>query len=550
MPQAESAPMHARHWADLTAERVIRERGERECYVVASGVAPSGSVHFGHLREVMSAELVARALRDRGRRVRFIYSWDDYDVFRKVPANLPRREELARHLRKPVVAVPDPYGTAPNYAARFERSLEQVLPRLGIEPEYRYQAERYRAGLYAAGIRRALERRGAIRTILNRHRDAPLPPDYWPITIYSELDGTDNTTVLDWDGADRVTYRDVDGTEKQADLTRSGNVKLLWRIDWPMRWAHEGVDCEPAGKDHHSAGGSFDTGGPIAREVYGCEPPVTFLYGDVGVKGGAGRLASSAGNAVTIERMLTIYQPEVVRYLYAGTRPRAEFTASFDLDVLKRYEDYDRAERVYFGDERMSAKRSDRERRSYELSQVAQVPEWMPPPVPFRHLCNLIQIRDGDVEGTVAAQARERGLTAPAAAEALRRLRARAQAADAWLADDAPPSMRFRLRRPDDPAPSLPAVQAVALGLLYREVERLEHHDGASLGDRIYAIAEQAGVPPRELFRAAYRVLLGADRGPRLAEFILLSRYERVAPLLAPYAAAAPEPEPPQPEPE
>ena len=540
-PAPSGAPaMHAGHWADAAAERIIRQRGDRECYVVASGVAPSGTVHFGHLREVMSAELVARALRDRGRRVRFIYSWDDYDVFRKVPANLPRQEELARHLRKPVVAVPDPYGAAPNYAAGFERSLEQVLPRLGIRPEYRYQAERYRAARYASGIRTALARRALVRAILDRHRDSPLPEDYWPITIYSELDGTDNTTVLDWDGADTVTYRDVDGSEKQADLTRSGAVKLLWRVDWPMRWAHEGVDCEPAGKDHLTAGGSFDTGAPIAREVYGCEPPVTFLYGDVGIKGGAGRIASSAGNAVTIEQVLTVYQPEVVRFLYAATRPQAEFVVSFDLDVLKIYEDYDRAERVYFGAERMGAKRRDRVRRAYELAQIEEVPDRMAPQVPFRHLCNLIQLRDGDDAAAAASLVRELGLAAPAAADARRRLEARAAAAAAWLAGYAPPAMRFRLRRPGESPPSLPPAAAAALGRLYHELDRLERHDGASLADRIYAIAKEEEVPPQELFEAAYRALLGADRGPRLADFILLSGRDRLAPLLAPYAAAAP----------
>ncbi|MDE0227950.1 MAG: hypothetical protein OXJ62_03755, partial [Spirochaetaceae bacterium] len=141
MAATEPSPAGARpglpsnHWADQAAERIIRQRGDRTRYVVASGVAPSGSVHFGHLREVMSTELVARALRDRGKQVRFIYSWDDYDVFRKVPVNLPRQDELARHLRKPVVDVPDPFGAADNFAAGFEHSLEQVLPRLGITPE-------------------------------------------------------------------------------------------------------------------------------------------------------------------------------------------------------------------------------------------------------------------------------------------------------------------------------------------------------------------------------------------------------------------------------
>ena len=534
--------MHAGHWADVTAERIIRQRGDRECYVVASGVAPSGSVHFGHLREVMSTELVARALRDRGRRVRFIYSWDDYDVFRKVPANLPRQQELARHLRKPVVAVPDPFGVAPNYAAGFEQGLEQVLPRLGIRPEYLYQAQRYRAARYADGIRTALARRATIRNLLDRHRDTPLPEGYWPITIYSELDGTDNTTVLDWDGADTVTYRDVDGAVKQLDLSRSGAAKLRWRIDWPMRWAYEGVDCEPAGKDHHTAGGSFDTGGPIARQVYDYEPPVTFLFGDVGSKGGAGRISSSAGNAVTIEQVLAVYQPEVVRFLYAGTRPNAEFVVSFDLDVLKIYEDYDRAERVYFGHEQVAAKRRDRERRVYELSQIAEVPARMAPQVPFRHLCNLIQIRDGDVAATVATLVQELQLTGPEAADARRRLQARAQGAGTWLETYAPPAMRFRLRRPDEPPPVLPEPEAAALGRLYQELVRLERHDGASLSDRIYAIAAEQGLEPRALFKAAYRALIGAERGPRLADFILLSGRERIAPLLAPYAASRPQP--------
>ena len=530
----------ANHWADQAAERIIRQRGDRERYVVASGVAPSGSVHFGHLREVMSTELVARALRDRGKQVRFIYSWDDYDVFRKVPVNLPRQEELARHLRKPVVDVPDPFGAAGNYAAGFEKGLEQVLPRLGIEPEYLYQAQRYRDCRYANGVRAALAARAEIRAILNRHRERPLGDDYWPITIYSEGNGTDDTTVLDWDGADTVTYRDVDGSERQLDLTRSGAAKLLWRVDWPMRWAFEQVDFEPAGKDHLVAGGSFDTGGPIAREVYGHEPPVTFLYGDVGVKGGAGRISSSAGNAVTIEQVLAVYQPEVVRYLYAGTRPSAEFVISFDLDVLKIYEDYDQAERIYYGAVEVGAKRRAREGRVYEFSQVAAPAPAMPPQVPFRHLCNLIQIRDGDVAATVAALVEELGLAGAEHADARRRLETRAQGAAAWLAEHAPPAMRFRLRRPDQPAPEVAANEGRALGALYEELAHLARHDGASLANRIYAIAEQQEMEARALFKAAYRVLLDAERGPRLADFILLSGRERIAPLLEPYAGRTP----------
>ncbi|WP_315329411.1 class I tRNA ligase family protein, partial [Treponema socranskii] len=82
------------HWADRVADTIVSERGERDLYTCASGITPSGTVHIGNFREIITVDLVVRALRDRGKNVRFIYSWDDYDVFRKVPANMPNQDEL------------------------------------------------------------------------------------------------------------------------------------------------------------------------------------------------------------------------------------------------------------------------------------------------------------------------------------------------------------------------------------------------------------------------------------------------------------------------
>ncbi|MBR5927173.1 MAG: hypothetical protein IKZ79_01840, partial [Spirochaetia bacterium] len=91
------------HWADITADKIIRERKQflndkKTKYVCASGITPSGTVHIGNFREIISVELVVRALRQKGADVRFIYSWDDYDVFRKVPKNMPKQEELEKYL--------------------------------------------------------------------------------------------------------------------------------------------------------------------------------------------------------------------------------------------------------------------------------------------------------------------------------------------------------------------------------------------------------------------------------------------------------------------
>ena len=144
------------HWADQTAEKIIRERGDLEVYTCASGITPSGTVHIGNFREIMSVDLVVRALKDRGKKVRFIYSWDDYDVFRKVPLNMPEPETLEKYLRFPITMVPDTFGRDSSYARHHEVDVESELPRVGISPEYLYQAERYRSNMYAEGIKTTL----------------------------------------------------------------------------------------------------------------------------------------------------------------------------------------------------------------------------------------------------------------------------------------------------------------------------------------------------------------------------------------------------------
>ena len=90
------------HWTDIAAENIIRQKGDKPNYTVAAGITPSGTVHIGNFREIITVELVKRALEKKGKKVRFIYSWDDYDVFRKVPKNMPKQEELKANLRKSI----------------------------------------------------------------------------------------------------------------------------------------------------------------------------------------------------------------------------------------------------------------------------------------------------------------------------------------------------------------------------------------------------------------------------------------------------------------
>lgn len=87
------------HWADKVAHKIIKECADCDQYTCASGITPSGTVHIGNFREIISVDLVVRALRDQGKSVRFVHSWDDYDVFRRIPDNVPAQDELKQYIR-------------------------------------------------------------------------------------------------------------------------------------------------------------------------------------------------------------------------------------------------------------------------------------------------------------------------------------------------------------------------------------------------------------------------------------------------------------------
>lgn len=530
------------HWADINADKIIRERKKmfdsgKDAFVCASGITPSGTVHIGNFREIISVELVVRALRDKGEKVRFIYSWDDYDVFRKVPANMPDRENLEKFLRFPITMVPDPWGKEESYARANEAELESLLPAVGVFPDYIYQAAKYRKSEYAQGIKTALEKKDQIKKILDEHRTSPLDNEWMPVSVFCNKCSRDTTRVEGWDREWSISYSCSScGNSEKVDLRETACAKLPWRIDWPMRWKHERVDFEPAGKDHHSEGGSFDTAERISKDIFDHEPPVTFQYDFLSIKGRGGKISSSSGEVISLRDVLEVYQPEIVRYMFAGTRPNTEFAISFDLDVIKIYEDYDKCERIYFGVEPVNEKKADKEKRIFELSQVNELPDEISYQIPFRHLCNLLQIQSGDIEAVIASL--------PDISEKQKeKLRVRSKCAWNWIRDFAPEDFRFELNthgRTAGHAGDIPEdfdrdSSVRVLNLVAEEVRQLEKHTETTLAEAIYAAAGECSMEPKDLFRLIYTVLIGKEKGPRLAGFIMAAGKEKILPILEKY---------------
>src|SRR5258708_34163731 len=94
-------------WVRRAADALISHarRHHENTIVCASGISPSGPIHLGNLREVMTAHFVSEEVKSRGYDAVHLHSWDDYDRLRKVVAGLD--EGLAEHIGRPLAAVPD-----------------------------------------------------------------------------------------------------------------------------------------------------------------------------------------------------------------------------------------------------------------------------------------------------------------------------------------------------------------------------------------------------------------------------------------------------------
>ena len=147
--------MESQYWADQIAQRMIKNR-KKMSFTIASGVTPSGITHMGHFREIITTDRVGRALKDLGAKVKFIYSWDDYDRFRKVPKNLPKQDILKKSLGLPVSEVPNIFKTKwKSYAEHLEKESEKSIVKVGTKPLFIRQNEQYKNCKYAKGIKTA-----------------------------------------------------------------------------------------------------------------------------------------------------------------------------------------------------------------------------------------------------------------------------------------------------------------------------------------------------------------------------------------------------------
>lgn len=337
------------HWAHDYADRLVRRVAPDEAVLIQTSMSPSGFFHVGNFRDTVTAHLVARAVRARRRRARVLLSFDDFDPFRALPelgplASRPMADaaERSAEVCRAYVAELKAVGICPAHADDDGRTTP------GSDWETHYQAERYRAGLYLDRQRRFIAERARLADLLGaRHPDRLFTP-------YCGQCGR-NTTVVTALSRRGVGYvcRTCDARIESADLRE---LKPAWAVDWVLRVAHEGIDCEPAGHDHCVAGSTMDRTGAVFGALVDRPQPVIVPYGLVRQFDDHGKISGSRGGGLRVTDLLTVMPARMVLWLYGRVNCRYDIRIALDLASLNRwYVDYDAFGRAAVHDTRARA---------------------------------------------------------------------------------------------------------------------------------------------------------------------------------------------------
>ncbi len=521
------------HWADEIAKRVIAKNPDKEEYVCAAGISPSGSIHIGNFRDIATSYFVVKALQRAGKKARLLFSWDELDRLRKVPVNVAKvTEGFEKYIGLPYVDVPNPFNEGEgSYATYFENEFIESIKDFHIDMDYRYQADMYRSGKYNEYVLLAMEKRVEIFDILDSFRTQDAEEgereNYYPASIYCPTCGKDTTKILKYDDETKVAeYECKCGHHGTFDFKNDFNCKLAWKVDWAMRWLYEGVDFEPGGKDHASPGGSYETSKVIAKKIFGYDAPVFQGYEFIGIKGVAGKMSGSSGLNMTPETLLQFYQPEVILWLYAKSEPTKAFDFCFDDGILRQYFEFDRQYNQYKAGEANEFTGVVMDSCTNETTDIKTVPMAL--------LVQLGSIVDFNVPMMETVFEK---INQPFKYEDFRQ---RLDLARNWLEKCAPEQAnRLRTTRDWDLYESMDDDEKKEIQLLYDYLAHGEY-DLDTLNTELYDIPKKVYGYDREdlkklqgqFFKNVYQLLISKTKGPRLYLFLYAIDKEDYLPLL------------------
>ncbi len=490
-------------------KRLAKGPDEKGYLLFETGYGPSGLPHIGTFGEVARTSMVRRAfaeISDYPTRL-FAFS-DDMDGLRKVPDNVPNKEMLSQHLKKPLTRVPDPFGKYESFGAHNNAMLRSFLDAFGFEYEFQSATDWYCSGRFDAALLHVLRNYDEVISLVLPTLGPDRRATYSPFLPISPSSGRVlEVPILERNAeAGTIVFEDEDGRKVEQPVT-GGHAKLQWKADWAMRWYALGVDYEMSGKDLIP---SVELSSKIIRAL-GKEPPEVLTY-ELFLDDKGQKISKSKGNGLSIEDWLAYAAPESLS-LFMYQKPKTAKRLYFDA-IPKVVDDY----AAFLAASQTQDYAARIENPAWHIHAGAPPQEaW---PISFALLLNLAAASNAEDAETLWGfiRAYRPGVT-PRDYPSLDRL---VGYAVRYYTDFVKPNKSYRAPTDEERA----GLEELAA--------RLDAHpdaDADALQNLSFEIGKTHGFADRlrDWFKAFYEVVLGEQQGPRFGSFAALFGPARTA---------------------
>jgi lysyl-tRNA synthetase class 1 len=313
------------------------------------------------------------------------------------------------------------------------------------------------------------------------------------------------------------------GHTGEADISK-GEGKLAWKVEFSARWQAFDIRFEAYGKDIMD---SVKVNDWVADEILGYAHPVHVKYEMFLDKSGK-KISKSAGNVLTPQMWLRYGTPESILLLLFK---RITGTRHIGLDdVPALMDEYDYYEDVYFG--------KIKEDNPAKLSKIKGIYEYVNKLAPPKQLVSHVLYRFIAQQASIFPQGDERvekvfnrlakyGMVKEKTDDIIRKIRL----ASNW-ADDNKQDEKFELQLS---GPHKKAVQEL-IGVVRPFAGMPDSGDNAkNLQAKVFDVARNNGIEPKDFFTLLYRMFLNADRGPRIGNYFLDLGIDRATGVLQRY---------------
>jgi len=550
------------HWLEDIIDKILKKDQDR--ITLATGKTPSGHIHIGILREIITCDSIRRVLEKRGKnRIRFFLFLDDFDAAKRFPDYIKKNFQ-EKHIGKPFFLIPCPFEDCQckSYAYHFGSELASTFKDFGIKTEIIWTHELYKSEEMQKRIKIALENTEKIKKILRKFilptLDDTKKKDFlemqknW-MPVMAICDNCKKIQTQKKDGSivpnriisyniekETVKYKCPECDFEEELSIYSGKLKLNWRVDWPAKWDIYKTTCEPAGKDHCVKGGSYDTGLEICQKIFNYEGPIKIPY--EWVRLGERDMKTSKGIVFTPKKYLDIADPEIFRMLILKTDPMKHI--SFRIEEIPQYFNYfKKMKDIYFSHQ---APKSEEKKEFfnylYPLVKIGGIKEDKSKDIPLSYLIFLSQLQN--ILSTKKLYKKAKELMNDPAFESqitLSKFKNLLDRTKNWI-DEIKKLLKEekdqKIKRnilnnisifsipdkvSDDVEKKLNETQIEGIRILRNYLMNSEKLESDEIQNKIFSIAkEDLQISAKKFFQVIYQIIFGKKYGPRLGPFLEL----------------------------